>query len=179
MKTTFEPQNLKRWTMPPHYFGAEWPDYYRSGCGQSRDSKPLERANFDAMLKAIGGEQTSELDDPNDPGSKLSLVRVVRENHWAIGWVEWIAIHETATEALQIADKIAGKLESYPVVDENLWSEYETEEANQVWRDCYRASDRVEYIRKHKSQFEFRDFQDLISCVRGHYFAGYAGELLN
>ena len=32
------PKHLKRWSMPPSYFGAVWPDYYSAGVGQSRDS---------------------------------------------------------------------------------------------------------------------------------------------
>lgn len=39
--------------------------------------------------------------------------------------------------------------------------------------------ERVEYIRKHRSQFEFRDFADMLGCVRGKYFAGYASELIH
>lgn len=175
---TYTPENLKRWTLPSCYVGAHWPDYYSAGVGQSRDSDALERANFDAMLKALGGERNDpEREDPNDEGAALSLVRVVRESHWAVGWVEWIAIHETATDDLRLADKIKGKLED-SVVDEELFSQYETEEANEVWRDCYRMKDRIEYIRKHRSQFEFRNYADMIGCVRGKYFAGYASELL-
>lgn len=174
------PEYLKRWTLPSHYFGAQWPDYYSAGVGQSRDSDALERANFDAMLKAIGGEQTSEdKEDPNDPDCALSLVRVVRENHWAVGWVEWIAIHESAIEALEIADKLKGKLEDYPVISEDLWSEYEQRDADETWRNCYRPKERVEYIRKHRGQFEFHGLADMLGCVRGNYFAGYASELLH
>lgn len=176
----FTPENLKRWTRPQCYAGAEWPDYYSAGVGQSRDSGALERSNFAAMLDAIGGEQAHEtLEDPNDEGAALSLVRVVRESHWAVGWVEWIAIHESATEALQIADKLKGKLENYPVLDEEHYCQLETEEANEVWKNCYRPNERVEYVRKHRSQFEFRGLADMLGCIRGNYFAGYASELLH
>lgn len=172
-------EHLKRWTLPSCYFGAQWPEYYVF-LGKTRDSDVLTRANFDAGLKAIGGEQTDpEKEDPRDEGCALALVKVVRENHWAVGWVEWIAIHESATDALTIADKIAGSLEDYPVVDENLWSEYEYDEANETWRNCFDPKERVAYIRKHRSQFEFRDYRDMLSCVRGQYFAGYASELLS
>lgn len=162
-------KTLKKWTLPKCYVGAEWPDYY-SFLGRSRDSDALERANFDAGLKAIGGEQSK-----ND----LPLVKVVRESHWAVGWVEWIAIHESATEALKLADKIKTEMEDYPVVDEFLFSEYETEEADEVWRECFRPKERLEYIRKHRSQFEFHNLQDLIGCVRGVFFTGDASELLH
>lgn len=178
--TTTEFPFLKRWTRPSNYAGASWPDYYSAGVGQSRDSKPLERANFDAMLKALGGERRHPtIEDPEDNGAALSLVRVIRENHWAVGWVEWIAIHESQTETLAIANRIMEKLEDYPVINEELWSEYEHNEASEVWQNCYRANERIEYIRKHRSQFEFRGFADMLGCVRGKYFAGYASELIS
>lgn len=178
---TFTPEHIKRWTMPDSYAGAEWPDYYVF-LGRHRDSDALTRANFDAGLKAIGGEQ-GELAIAGE-GSLFAkrgnpLVAIVSENHWAVGWVEWIAIHESATQALQIADKIKGELEDYPVVDEELWSQYEHEETNETWKNCFDPMGRIKYIREHRRQFEFHDFADLLACVRGNYFAGYASELIN
>src|SRR5688572_21906331 len=107
----YEPTYLKRWTLPSHYFGEHWPEYYGSGCGQSRDSDALERSNFACMLAALGGESDT--------------VQVVRESHWAVGWVEWIAIHQDDETALRIADGIAERLRDYPVVDESHYSETE------------------------------------------------------
>lgn len=173
-------EHLRRWMKPTCYAGAQWPDYYSAGVGKSRESDALERANFDAMLTALGGEQTDkEREDQNDEGTALSLVRVVRENHWAVGWVEWIAIHESAEAQLAIADQIQGRLENYPVIDEQLWSEYEQMDADETWRNCYRPAERVDYIRKHRSQFEFHGLADMLACVRGRFFAGYASELLS
>jgi len=174
MQTLYTPKNLKRWTLPQCYIGAEWADYFRSGVGQSRDSNALERANFDAMLGAL-----KKIPEPSDWPHDFTPFQVVRENHWAVGWVEWIAIHETATDALKRADEIMASFDDYPVIDEQLFSQYEQTEADETWRNCYRPLERVEYIREHRSQFEFRDFQDLIGCVRGKYFAGYAGEFLS
>ena len=37
-------------------------------------------------------------------------VTVVRERHWAVGWVEWIAIHQDDTETLARASAIAERL---------------------------------------------------------------------
>lgn len=164
-----EPRNLRRWTMPTNYMGAVWPNHYSSGVGQSRDSDALERSNFTSMIALLGGES--------------DVVTVVRENHWAVGWVEWIAIEDDGSEesakALEIADNAIDRLSDYPVLDESHYSETETEEANEVWANCYNAKDRIEYIRKHQNQFDFNDFSDMIGCVRGNYFAGYASELLN
>lgn len=160
----YQPRNLKRWTMPQHYFGETWPDYYSSGVGQSRDSCALERSNFVCMLQRLGGESET--------------VIVVRESHWAVGWVEWIAIHYTDNESLSIADDIQDKLANYPVIDESHWSETEYEEANEIWTNCYSPQERIDYIRHNRDQFEFQSFADMLGCVRGKYFAGYASELI-
>jgi hypothetical protein len=160
----FEPKHLNRWTMPDSYFGEVWPNYYSSGCGRSRDSDTLEESNFQEMIKALGGE--------------TDTVLIVRESHWAVGWVEWIAIHQDDEKALQIADGIQERLKDYPVINEDAWSALEDERAQEVWTNCYSDSERVRYIREHRSQFEFRDYGDLIGCARGRYFVGYASELL-
>lgn len=159
------PENLELWSTPSNWFGTPWDGYYVF-LGQHRDSDCLTRSNFQCALKAL--EKLSESE----------TVQVVCENHWAVGWVEWIAIHETDEEALRIADEIMGALSDYPILDESHYSEMEMEEANQVWESCYDEKERIEYIRKNRSQFEFRDFADMMSCIRGKYFAGYASELL-
>lgn len=164
MTMPYEPKHLKRWTMPQHYFGAVWPAYYSSGVGRSRDSDDLEESNFTQMLSDLGDESDT--------------VIVVHERHWAVGWMEWIAIHQDDEKALRIADENMARLADYPVLNEDDWSEREQESADSVWRDCYDVKDRVAYIRAHSAQFEFRDFADMLSCVRGCYFAGCASELL-
>lgn len=57
-------------------------------------------------------------------------------------------------------------------------SAVETKEADRVWAGCYSDAERIEYIRDHREQFEFQTFAEMISCVRGHYFCGYASEIL-
>lgn len=171
---TYSPVHLNRWTRPGSYFGAEWPEYFVF-LARNRDSDTLTESNFQCGLEAIGGEvgaiETSE--------GEVYPVTVVRESHWACGWVEWIAIHESNAAALRIADQIADKLESYPVVNEDHWSELEQTEADKVWKDCYSTQERIDYMRRYSSQFEFWDFSAMLSCARGKYFAGYASELLN
>lgn len=161
---TYEPKNLKLWKHPENYFGECWTATYSAGVGQSRDSSALERSNFRTMLSAIGGESET--------------VTVVRESHWAVGWVEWIAIHQDDDRALEIADRQLTSLEDYPVLDEEDFSREEDEEAQDIWRNHYSIKERIAYIRRHGSQFEFHDYADLLDCVRGNYFAGYASELI-
>lgn len=114
----YNPTYLKRWTLPDSYFGSEWPEWYVSQ-SQHRESDSLTRSNFICTLEALGGESET--------------VRVIRESHWAVGWVEWIGIHESDTRALKIADDIAHKLDGYPVVNEDHWSDLEWNEVHDYW----------------------------------------------
>lgn len=167
---------LKKWTHPSNYFGATWKEYYVF-LGKNRDSDDLTESNFDCGLDAIGGEGGEILDGYSNSGENSRVV--ARESHWACGWIELIYIHESDIEALKIADNILKELEDYPVLNEDDWSEREMESANQVWRDCYDWSERINYIRDNRSQFDFHDFSELMAVIRGKWFNGYASELLS
>jgi hypothetical protein len=162
---TYTPKNLTLWTHPENYGGATWNGYYSAGFGQTRDSGALERSNFAVVRKAL--ENAS------------NRVDVVREGHWACGWVEWIAIPSDDYAALRVADALQERCADYPVLDEDDLSDREQEEADNVWAHCYGVRERVKYIRAHREQFEFQNLSDMLSCVRGKYFAGYASELID
>lgn len=117
---TYEPKHLRKWTKPDHYAGASWPEYYVF-LGQHRDSDLLTQSNFDIARQRLGGESET--------------VVVVCETHWAVGWVEWIGIHESDAAALEAADDMAAALEDYPVLNEDDWSEREWNAAHDWWRD--------------------------------------------
>ncbi len=125
---SYEPRNLKLWTMPESYFGAVWPATYVF-LGQHRDSDELTQSNFAVALASLGGESDT--------------INVVRESHWAVGWVEWIAIHQDDETALRAADDMLDRLAEYPVLDEEDWSQRETDAADETWAS-YSLRDRVE-----------------------------------
>lgn len=138
----FQPEFISRWKLPPNYGGAEWREYYSAGVGQTRDSDCLEQSNFAAMLRDLGGESDT--------------VQVVRESHWAVGWIEWIAIHQTDEERLRIADENLRRLEAYPILDEDDHSSREWEAAAELWENCYRPRDRAHYLRSRRCLSGFR-----------------------
>ena len=156
-------ESLTRWEVPDSWFGQHWNGWF-VGLSQHRDSDALDRSNFHCALEALGGESDT--------------VQVVREGHWAVGWIEWIAIHESDDKALAIQYEIEGSLADYPVLDESDWSEEEAEEANEVWQNCYNEKERIDYVREHSDQFYFSSWSDLRNVIRGEYFTGYASELL-
>lgn len=154
------PSALDSWA---NYTGQTQFDGWECLVTQKRDSDCLERSNFRSALKALGGEGDN--------------VEIHRFGHWACGWWEALAV-KVGTAQHTLAQSIADKLEDYPVVNESDYGDLESEEADQIWKDCYRPKERIEYIRKHREQFDFRSCADILGCVRGKYFAGYASELI-
>lgn len=138
---------LKPWTLPPSYGGAHWDDWYVF-LGQNRDSNALTRSNFECGLTAIRKVcSKQDLVDALPEDAECASVQVVCENHWAVGWIEWIAIHKSDTKALELADYLLEQLEDYPVLNEEHWSELEYTEACEYWSQL-RVKDRVEYLQR-------------------------------
>jgi hypothetical protein len=151
--------------------GATWYDYYGSSVGRSRDSDALERANFRAMLTALGFDDDENAPDDCPLDSELGepTRAIVRESHWAVGWVEWIAIHHLDTNGLRIADKQAARLQDYPILDEDLWSEYEDADCGETWSNCFDRHERARYLRDHVHDLS-GTFRELRAAVRGEWY---------
>jgi hypothetical protein len=131
---------------------------------RNRDSDCLTISNFECALRELGGEGDN--------------VEIHRFGHWACGWWEALAV-KSGTPECEIAERLFSRLQDYPVLDEEDWSDRECEEACEVWRNCYSERDRLRYIRENRNQFEFHSFADLRAVVRGEYFNGYASELIS
>lgn len=161
-----EYSHLKPYKRPSNYMGETWEGWYPV-VGQSRDSDALERSNYRTILADL-----QKLDKPNEDGD--STVTDTRCSHWAVGWVETVYVHESNLEACQRADEILGKLEDYPVFDEEDWSRLEDEDCRQCWEsmDC---QERAEYLRRHIGRIypERRqsDYSRLRAAVKGDWYA--------
>ena len=154
------PSNYVSWDREAENAIADW---LVLPCGRNRDSDCGTESNWHVALKMLGGESDN--------------VQIHRFGHWACGWYELIVVRP-GSPAETTAREIEESLDGYPILDDDDFSEREREAADQTWRDCFNAKERLEYVREHRSQFEFHGFADMLSCVRGEYFAGYAGELL-
>ena len=151
---------VSKWTRPNCYIGAEWYEYYSAGFGQSRDSGALERANFQAAYAALKNDHET----PNGD----STVSIVHESHWAVGWIEWIAIHESDDDALTIACGLCAHCNDYPVIDEELYSRLEDEDCSETWERCYRPCERIKYFRAHS--YTTQSFGALLRAMRGDWY---------
>lgn len=81
--------------------------------GRNRDSDILAESNFQAALDQLGGESKH--------------VQVHRFGHWGCGWIELILVSPTSVKYLKKAKAIKEQLDQYPVLDEEDYSERETE----------------------------------------------------
>lgn len=120
----------KPWVRPSNYMGATW-EGWLVFLGRNRDSELLTNHNFETALHylEIAGDTLPEGTYEHTDRSMF----VVRENHWLCGWVEWIAIHPSNEAAVRLAEELAAKLDRYPVLDEDRFSEREHEEASATW----------------------------------------------
>jgi len=149
--------------------GTTWEGRYSSGVGQSRDSDTLERSNFAVMVREL-----EKIEEPEDWPYDEQPWMIVRETHWAIGWIEWIAIHQGSAGHLQLADALASSLADYPILDAMHFAEVESADCETVWNDCLDWRERVQYFRDKSYTGSFRE---LLRAVRGCWYT--AGSLLS
>jgi len=165
MKTLYEvAENPSGLDSFDNYMGETPPRDWLVVLGRNRDSDVLSESNWESALLLLCGESES--------------VRVFRFGHWACGWIEYLCVAASSPEHVQIGEDIVAQIADYPVLDEDDYSTREQEAAYSIWSECFDVQERVQYIRDHKSDFEFHGFCDLLACVRGKYFAGYASTLL-
>lgn len=125
-------KNLSKWKRPSNYAGETFESYFR-GLGRHRDSDALTRSNFRVALEMLGGESLCECDGEC---SGEHAVIVTRAGHWAVGWVEEILVHASATAKLEILSKIQSDLADYPVLDESDFCDEEMQEADETFESC-------------------------------------------
>lgn len=151
------------WDSPANFAGTLPDPGWGFLLARTRDADTLTTSNWHAALAELGGES----DD----------VAITRVGHWGPGWIEFLGVRE-GTEAYQRAVEIRNALESYPVLDDEDYSEREWGDALEVWENSYTTAERIRYIRNHRSQFQFDSFRDVLANARGTAFSGSASDLL-
>ena len=130
----------RAWVRPACYVGQTW-EGWLVFLGRNRDSDLLTNHNFETALVRL------EEVNADHPTEDTRTVFAVSENHWAVGWVEWIAIHPSNTRAVALANEMADDLDGYPILDEDRYSEKEWESACESWASMS-VRDRYELIKR-------------------------------
>lgn len=152
-------KSCELWERPQFYIGKCWDGWY-VGLGRNRDSDTLTRSNFevffDKVTKASDGGSVLETGMGTeyvqgegwlDKEMEIDTVYIAHESHWAVGWVEWIAIHKSDKGALAKANELLTKLDAHPVLDEDHWGELETKEIDKFWKESSLAA-RIDICRE-------------------------------
>jgi hypothetical protein len=131
---------LNLWVYPQNYHGADWSEYYVI-LGQHRDSDILARCNWQVAVETLEAlaEQLDAFDDAGD-----SYLQIAADSHWAVGWCDTLLLHkDSPAQLIAEAEGIVKRLQNYPILNENLFSETEEEEANETW-SCFSLRERIE-----------------------------------
>ena len=109
---------------------------------KSRDTDVMARANWDAALDLlkpmphgyIGNNNADDFD-------------VESSGHWAFGHVEFLVV-KPGTKAHEIGLCILASIADYPVLDDELYSQYEHDATAELWPELP-LRERIEYLNKH------------------------------
>jgi len=161
--------HLKLYERPQYYIGDTWYGWYPV-YSRTRDSGVLDRANYQVILMGLRELDSelveSEVDSRNEDSAGDSTVTDTRCSHFLCGWVETVYVHSSNVRACELADKMLSDLQDYPVLDEDLLCELESEACNDIWSSLD-ASDRIEYLRHHP--YTADSLGELLRAVRGNW----------
>lgn len=130
----------KPWIRPSSYLGATW-EGWLVFLSRNRDSDLLTNHNFETAFAALDKVSADH------PTEDTRTVQIVSENHWACGWVEWIAVHPSNADAVALANDLADALDDYPILDEYSFSDKQWEAMCESWADLS-VRDRCELIKR-------------------------------
>lgn len=130
-------------------------DWIVAPCSQTRDSDTLTQSNFAACLAILGGEGEN--------------VEVHRFRHWGPGWFDVILCHPSLSAEVRA---IEARLENYPALDEDDWSERQWNAAADYWSACS-LKERIYICKRFRASiFAARRADEIPDGVDTHYLAG-------
>lgn len=96
---------MEKWS-GKDYIGERYDEYYLL-YSHHRDSDIINESNYQTLKKIF-----------------IDLPGVIERsaNHWAVGWVEYLLIHEKEHDTLVKGEYYLGQLKDYPILDEDDFS---------------------------------------------------------
>ncbi len=156
---------LNIWTSPGSYAGYD-PVGHILVASRHRDSDALTRSNWVTIgrhiAKIAGVETLPDLADLYEGGwpsgrrlspEEMPAAYTFSASHCLVGWVEYMLVRPDAPqELLDAVQELADDLDGYPVFDEDHWSEFECDEANEFWASMS-VKERLEVIKRHGTEY--------------------------
>ena len=123
--TRLRPRGIRTADLP-YYRGRPDAGFMSGGFGISRDSDALERSNYAAAWSAYRRAGVN--------------VRADGFNHWAVGWIDEMIV-PISRAAVEVLAELRGRLESYPVLDDEDYSQREWDDNHPSDSECYAGED--------------------------------------
>lgn len=136
---------LTKWTRADNYAGQTWNGWLLAPCAITRDSDTLDRSNWSAQWDALAPTIGANGVEDND-GQLTDTVQIVRNGHWACGWLEFVVIHPSNTNAVTIAENLASRLANYPSLDDDTWSGLQWDEGSETAEQEWKYADALERL---------------------------------
>jgi hypothetical protein len=89
-----------------------------------RDSDAIQRSNYDY----IHTELLERITKAGHTGKQRDIIRVEDFSHWAVGWVHYLLVNPEYPDLTNLVESYHERLESYPILDEDLYSTYDLED---------------------------------------------------
>ncbi len=113
---------MDKWIRASNYMGDDYSEYYIV-ISHHRDSGILDESNYQTVYEAL--KDYPGFIDPNF-------------RDWLVGWVQTIMIHESDTEGRDKAQELIDRLDDYPILDDEDFSNREWEEVSRIADDIER-----------------------------------------
>lgn len=136
-------ENNHRWERPSDYAGFS-PDGDYLIAAVTRDSYLLDRVNYKVAKKLLDDleEKLPGREDDRVLSGFLSQDIIGtwsydwRASHWAVGWCDYLMVSEDSPdEMIILAAEILYSKDSYPVLDEDVYSDAEFKEGHTAWNE--------------------------------------------
>jgi hypothetical protein len=140
MEYTLEPYTRPSCYIGEHYFG-----YLCVPVGKHRDSDALARSNYRVALSRLRPIADVYLNEQSEDEYDNDPLETPEQGHWAVGSIYPVFVRADCPALVAEAQRICDELNSYPCLDEEDWSNEESEEAQEVWQGCYNLREKIAF----------------------------------
>ena len=156
-------ENIHKWQRASNYLGDDLGEYYVI-YSRHRDSDILNLSNWQCLIRDFDQFIKEHGDDYFIP----------RFGDFLVGWSELILVHESQTNLLKYCNTAIGKINDYPVYDDDHHSNMQMEELEKFIKQetDYFLSDHSEDI-DYECKTYFKDYEPIEDKLYGAVFSKY------
>lgn len=118
-----------------------------------RDADDIVSSNFSSIKKTLDDKEIVYID--------------IRFNHWVVGWIEQLMIHEGDDIGLSVAEELNVSIEDYPILDDDDYNERRNDRVYEYYKEYRSSGDTLlsffgeRSIRGYMKNYEIKRVRDL------------------